>query len=172
MIDEQAKLNQLQLHLLEMMKAFHTICENNNFTYYILYGTLLGAVRHKGFIPWDDDIDVGMPREDYDKLMNLPIENFPSNLMLMTKWYGQEKGSFLYAKLVDIKTTLIESVEERQIGGVFIDIFPIDGGGNFKIIAFIKLLISRLLVSITRLNYKQTKHSSILKRIGQIILKI
>jgi len=171
MINEQAKLNQLQSHLLEMMKAFHTICEDNNLTYYLLYGTLLGAVRHGGFIPWDDDIDVGMPREDYDKLMNLPPESFPNNLVPITKWFGQEKGSFLYAKLVDTKTTLIESVEERQIGGIFIDIFPIDGGGKTKLTAYIKMIVSRIFSSIMRLNYKQIKHKNKLKRIGQLLFK-
>ena len=60
--------NQVHCVLLNMLQWFHQECKNNNLRYYIIGGTMLGAVRHKGFIPWDDDIDVAMPRKDYDKL--------------------------------------------------------------------------------------------------------
>lgn len=65
------ELRQWQLKLLEILVYFKEFCEEHNLTFYLSYGTMLGAVRHKGFIPWDDDIDVSMPREDYDKLYNL-----------------------------------------------------------------------------------------------------
>ena len=64
-------MTELQQKLLNMLSWFHDFCEKNNLKYYILYGTLLGAIRHKGFIPWDDDIDVGMPRDDYEKFLNI-----------------------------------------------------------------------------------------------------
>ena len=64
-------LTQLQYQLLEMLRWFHDFCEKNKLRYYVLGGTMLGAIRHKGFIPWDDDIDVGMPRGDYQKLIRL-----------------------------------------------------------------------------------------------------
>ena len=62
-------LNGIQLKLLEMFKWYHEFCVDNNLKYYALGGTMLGAIRHKGFIPWDDDIDVGMPRDDYNKFI-------------------------------------------------------------------------------------------------------
>ena len=64
-------MTELQQKLLNMLSWFHDFCEKNNLKYYILYGTLLGAIRHKGFIPWDDDIDVGMPRDDYEKFLKI-----------------------------------------------------------------------------------------------------
>ena len=63
-----SKLRKYQLHLVEVMKEFDRFCRQNDITYYIAYGTLLGAIRHKGFIPWDDDVDIQMTREEYQKL--------------------------------------------------------------------------------------------------------
>lgn len=64
------KTQEIQKTLYEMLIDFDKICEEHNLTYFLCGGTLLGAVRHEGFIPWDDDIDISMPREDYDKLIN------------------------------------------------------------------------------------------------------
>ena len=60
-------MNELQTHLLTMLKAFISVCEKHHLHYFVNGGTCLGAIRHKGFIPWDDDIDVMMPRKDYDE---------------------------------------------------------------------------------------------------------
>ena len=64
-------LTQLQTKLLPMLEWFHDFCNKNNLRYYLLGGTMLGAARHQGFIPWDDDIDVGMPRKDYELFIKL-----------------------------------------------------------------------------------------------------
>ena len=61
----------LKQKLLEMAKVFHKFCQENDIKYYMLGGTMLGAIRHKGFIPWDDDIDFGVPRKDYDRMLTL-----------------------------------------------------------------------------------------------------
>lgn len=67
----EKNLSPLQVRLLEMMKWFHQFRVEHNLRYFCLGGTMLGAQRHHGFIPWDDDIDVGLPRSDYEKLMEL-----------------------------------------------------------------------------------------------------
>ena len=67
-------MNPLQQKQLDILKAFIRVCDKHNLTYFLVYGTALGAIRHKGFIPWDDDIDVGMPRADYEKYIQLQSE--------------------------------------------------------------------------------------------------
>ena len=66
---DQYNVRPLQKQVFAILQFLDEICRRNNFTYYLAYGTLLGAVRHKGFIPWDDDVDIWMPREDYMKLL-------------------------------------------------------------------------------------------------------
>ena len=78
-------LRQTQLIMLRLLKIFDKICQDNNLRYWIDGGTLLGAVRHKGFIPWDDDVDVTMPLEDYQRFCNLPESAFPEDVFLQTE---------------------------------------------------------------------------------------
>lgn len=121
-------MTELQSKLLEMLKWFHEFCIKNNLRYYALGGTLLGAVRHKGFIPWDDDIDVGMPREDYNKLIELmqkEINEYVLEAPLQNKDYV-----YGFCKLYDTGTTLIEKNRYKAKRGIYIDIFPLDGAGD------------------------------------------
>ena len=76
-------MNDLQESLLKMLHWFHDYCIEHDLTYYVLGGTLLGAVRHHGFIPWDDDVDIGMPRDDYERLMEL-LSSQEGNYLLET----------------------------------------------------------------------------------------
>ena len=75
----------IQNKILEILKIFIETCEENNLTYYALGGTLLGAVRHGGFIPWDDDIDIGMPREDYEKFKKIANEKFNDRYLFLSE---------------------------------------------------------------------------------------
>ena len=75
----------IQDKILSILKEFINICEENNLTYYALGGTLLGAVRHNGFIPWDDDIDIGMPREDYEKFKKIASNVLPENYKFLSE---------------------------------------------------------------------------------------
>ena len=72
----------LQLRILKILLAVDKVCKEHGLRYYIMAGTMLGAVRHKGFIPWDDDLDIGMPRADYDLLSLIPRNGFPSLMRL------------------------------------------------------------------------------------------
>ena len=125
-------MTELQSKLFEMLKWFDAFCRKNSLSYYAIGGTLLGAIRHKGFIPWDDDIDLALPREDYIKLVQI----------MKGKRYGKYKLEcydslnndycYPYNKLYDVTTTLVENYRTPLRRGIFIDIFAIDGAGNSK----------------------------------------
>ena len=122
------EINVTELHqrLLNMAKVFHEICVENDISYYMLGGTMLGAVRHQGFIPWDDDMDFGIPREDYDKFISLPKTAFPKELELRF-YLNTPESPMHYVKLVDNRTTLIENGYRNYKEGLYIDVFPLDG---------------------------------------------
>lgn len=114
--------------ILSMMEWFHSFCVENNITYYMSGGTMLGAVRHQGFIPWDDDFDVVLPREDFDRLIEIS-KKLPSGSKYVIESYkdGKEDFEYLYAKVYDTETTLIEKRRKQTKRGLFIDVFPMDG---------------------------------------------
>lgn len=118
---------------LAILKEVDSICRANNFRYSIIGGTLLGAVRHHGFIPWDDDVDLVMPRPDFDRLVAYCKKN-KTNFELKCIQTDHRYGS-LHAKACDRSTILVdENVGNRWNCefGVFIDIFPLDGLGNTR----------------------------------------
>ena len=94
-------MTELQERLLEMLKWFHNFCEQNNLQYYAIGGTLLGAVRHQGFIPWDDDIDVGMPRKDYEKFISLTFEKQFGNFFVESLKNKNNDYIWAYSKVYD-----------------------------------------------------------------------
>ena len=121
-------MNELQKKELELLKAFVAVCDKHHLQYFLVGGSTLGAIRHKGFIPWDDDIDVGMPRKDYDKFMLLQDE-FAGTPYFIQNFKTDPCYIYNYGKLRDSSTTFIENVykNHRINHGVWIDIFPIDG---------------------------------------------
>lgn len=116
----------LQLRILKNLLAVDKVCKEHNLRYYIMAGTMLGAVRHKGFIPWDDDLDIGMPRADYDLLMANAKEWLPEPYEAVCAENDKEYP-LPFAKVQDANTTLIERMHLKYLGGVYIDIFPLDG---------------------------------------------
>jgi lipopolysaccharide cholinephosphotransferase len=125
MITEQDKINCRKIQI-RMLDALNEICKKNNITYWIDFGTLLGAIRTKSFIPWDDDIDVSMPMENYKKFLKIARNQLPKDIFLQTpqtdKYYKQAM-----AKLRDCNSTFLEhheSGEEKYHKGIYIDIFP------------------------------------------------
>lgn len=122
-------MNDLQEKLLIMMKWLHDFISSHHLKYYICGGTLLGAIRHKGFIPWDDDIDIFMPRDDYEQLCELlkdPIEHY----VIETLDSNNKDFLYTFAKFYDTNTTMVETLKKNIKRGVYIDIFPLDGLGN------------------------------------------
>jgi len=112
---------------LEIFRAFLTVCEKLQLRYYVLGGTLLGAVRHQGFIPWDDDIDIGMPRADYEVFVAEGQKYLPEHLFIQTHRTDPAYPNN-FAKIRNSNTAFIESaVKDIPINhGVFVDVFPLD----------------------------------------------
>lgn len=122
-------MNAMQEKLLEMLDWFHSFCVSNNIRYYIIGGTLLGAMRHGGFIPWDDDVDVAVPMGDYERLCALLAER-RGHYIIETAFGGRDDYVCNYAKLYDTDTTLVEHAKRECRRGVYLDIFPLGGIGD------------------------------------------
>lgn len=122
---KKLSLEELKKEELNILTTFNKFCQQHALRFYLAGGTLLGAIRHKGFIPWDDDIDVCMPRPDYEKLIQL-YDNTDSRYQLRCI----EKNNFSapYAKMVDINTHIKEKyLATDDNKNLWIDIFPVDG---------------------------------------------
>ena len=114
----------LKLNLLCILDKFIQVCEDNHLRYYLAYGSVLGTIRHGGIIPWDDDIDVHMPREDYEKIQQLPKSVWGE--MELTSWKLKRGNQYHFLKLENPQTTVIEQLYPLYLGGVYLDIFPLD----------------------------------------------
>lgn len=114
-------LRQMQQIELELLLEFDKVCTAHDLRYYLDGGTLLGAMCYEGFIPWDDDIDLKMPRPDYERFLALQAE-LPSHIHIDAP--SRNHCEYTMTKLVDDRTVLIEGTKTT---GVYIDIFPMDG---------------------------------------------
>ena len=114
--------------LVETMSAFIGFCAENNITYFATGGTAIGAIRHKGFIPWDDDIDVCMLRSEYDRFLALCDKCKGTGYEIMD--YHSRGIPTPYAKFVNMNTTLVEFDYNPVSTGLFIDVFPLDNVGT------------------------------------------
>lgn len=116
-------LNDIRKVQIELLEDFHNFCEKNKLRYFLDAGTLLGAIRHNGFIPWDDDMDVSMPREDYNKFMLLAKDGYGNSILLPA-----EDSIYNNLKILDKRTKLIEFPQNiRNEIAVYIDVYPKDG---------------------------------------------
>jgi len=126
MIDSKT-LRKAQLIMLDMLIEFDALCKKHQLQYWLDSGTLLGAVRHQGFIPWDDDIDLSMPVEDYQKFLTIAEGELSDELFLQNRQTDQH-FKFDYTKLRSNKASIVEFHEkDKQVKyhqGVFVDIFP------------------------------------------------
>ena len=124
---KELSLREIQLTELKILSVFSDFCNEHGLIYSLVGGTLLGAVRHKGFIPWDDDIDVGMPRPDYEKFIEMIEANgdlLNENIKVIT---DRGKNAILpYLKIVDKRIEISPKCNEKS-NNIWIDVFPYDG---------------------------------------------
>ena len=162
-------LNEIQKKELEILIFFDKICKDNQLKYTLIGGTLLGAIRHKGFIPWDDDIDVGMPRKDYEllvsKIQNGEINVDPYSIFLDR---GKEK-KYPFLKLVNKKYKVESKMEIVKF--LWIDIMPID---NIESVGDAKLKYKKIKwnLMLFRAYYKMNNINSFIKKICVWCLRI
>lgn len=172
------ELRKLQLAELDILKEFVALCQRNDLQYYIIGGTLLGAVRHSGFIPWDDDIDIAMPRKDYEKLLIVLNEQLvePYGFLHYSVDQGYREYSlkiihkhiYCYEDKVDV---------EKSKTNLWIDILPLDAVPNNKfiyaifkmVVYFWKAMLSFKNIDTIKNNKKRPIYERVLIRFAQII---
>lgn len=145
----KSEINELQKIQLSMLKDFDAVCQRHRISYQLFSGTALGAVRHKGFIPWDDDIDVVMLREDYERFFDSASKELDSN-----KYYVQREFSeywpMFFSKLRLNGTTYIEkyhSHDARIHQGIYIDIFPCDNLSDSRLMQKLQYIASKIVIA-------------------------
>ncbi|MDV7694009.1 LicD family protein [Pediococcus parvulus] len=151
------KLRELQLIDVDILNAVVKILNKYHLKYYLIGGTLLGAVRHQGFIPWDDDMDIAMPRKDYDIFLNKYYKELPSHLSIKN-FQNDLKYKYYISRIIDqrywVREVRDKSSQDSLIN-VSIDIFPIDGTPNNEIarnIYYLRIMYYRALISLIQKN--------------------
>ena len=123
---EKEVLQKVQKVQLEMAKEIKRVCDENQISYFLYRGTFLGAVRHKGVIPWDDDMDFGMLREDYDKFCRIAPEKLGEDYFFQT-WHSDENYALPLGKVRKRGTLFVEAKSAvLQENGIYVDIYPLD----------------------------------------------
>lgn len=122
---KQLSLNEIRIIQLNILKEVDKFCRDNNIVYYLTHGTLLGAAKYKGYIPWDDDADIAMPKPDYDKFISLFNKN--QSIYKVKDYSIDKKFPYTYAKIEHIQTLAIESTSIKFEMGINVDLFPLGG---------------------------------------------
>jgi len=123
-------LKDIQRVSLEILKHIHQVCEKNGLKYCIFYGTLIGAIRHQGYIPWDDDVDIAMKRKDYDQLMRIIKEEESESNPYYVDHYSYSNDYPYYIMRICDKRTMINFDSTTHNCGVFVDVYPLDDTGG------------------------------------------
>lgn len=164
---EGSELRRRQLVMLNILCTIDSICKKHSIKYMLSYGTALGAVRHSGFIPWDDDLDIEMLPNDYKKFLNVVSDELPIGMALQTHRTDSNYWG-VYAKIRDCSTTIEEKTggclyDKYKYKGLYVDVFMIEPS-HYKISKFSDILYSNVIIK----NAKKLK-SPLLTR---ILLKI
>ena len=175
MDDSNRKVQELTLYTLN---TFITFCEKNGLRYYLTGGALIGVIRHKGFIPWDDDIDIGLPRKDFDRFHELIKTEMPDGFGICNR-YTDPEWHFAMSQFVDRESEIIIHLAEKpRKAHIWIDVFPLDGLPDNKIHRWLRvknILFHRYLVQIANIstqvdaNRKRSKVERIILAICKVI---
>lgn len=166
--ENKKTVKKIQKIIFDMMCVIDEFCRENGIMYFLSGGTCLGAVRHKGFIPWDDDADLMMPRKDYDRFVELFAKNHPEQygfgaLDVNKEWKTK------HAKVWDKRTLLKNNLIDAKEIGVFIDILPIDGLPENALIRKLHYKYSKVICALgnscIRKHYNKGERNLALKRI-------
>ncbi len=148
-------IKKVQEMVLSLLNKFIEICEKNDLRYYFTGGALIGVLRYQGFIPWDDDIDIGMPRNDFDRFLNIVKRNMPNGYGICDR-YTDQNWHFDMCQFVDLNTEIIiHMAEEPRKAHVWIDIFPLDGLPSNPVRRWIRMkhiLLCRYVVQLANIN--------------------
>lgn len=165
------ELKKIQIEILDYFDVF---CKKNQINYWLDYGTLLGAIRHKGFIPWDDDVDIAMLRNDYERAAKLFNNQSDGRYVFQTP-SNDKKTCYPFGKIIDTSTVLYEYGKNGITSGVYVDVFVYDNSPNDK--KLVKKIFKKrdFLGRLRRLQLPMRKEVVGLKRImykvGNMILK-
>ena len=160
-------IDELRTIQLDLLRKTADFCEENGIRYFLCGGTLIGAIRHKGYIPWDDDIDIAMPRPDYDRFVK--IFNRPENYCQVVNLDTNSKYACPFAKVFDNRTILNELHYPGDTFGVYIDVFPADGIKSVSQIK--KIMLLRKFLNTKRANYyRRTISKKIINTFGKLLL--
>lgn len=146
-MDPQVK--ELQGVLLQMLKDIDAVCRENAISYQLFAGSALGAVRHHGFIPWDDDLDIAMPREDYERFLSIAGEQLDREKYYLQKEFSDHYGMFS-SKLRLNGTTYMERYiprDKQMHQGIFIDVFPLDNLSDKALTAKLQFYASKVVIA-------------------------
>lgn len=149
---------------IKILDHIDDICKENDIKYSIFFGTLLGAIRHKGFIPWDDDIDIVMSRKEYEKFINTYNKNEEYELL---SYRNRSELAFPFTKICDKKTILkwTQEFHEKQEYGLFVDIFPYDNLPDNRVVKKIMIIKIRFLLAMLYYRTYKVKNKSMKEKI-------
>ena len=168
---KELSYKEVQTTALGVLKFIHEICEKENIRYFVAYGTLIGAVRHKGFIPWDDDLDIMIPRPDFDRFVAYCKNHDISPFKLMN--LDTTPGYPYFNTRVSDTRTIIDTYHERSVDmGVFVDVCALDGLGEKYEDALKMMKKSRRLCSLMFLATRNKFHYGLTKGYIKNILKL
>ena len=171
-ITESRELREIQLEILKYVDRF---CKQHKIEYFLCAGTLIGAIRHKGYIPWDDDIDICMKREQYEAFFKA-FNSFDNGEYKAVELCIDPNYYCTFGKVYNDKTSLREETESDFEIGVNIDIFPLDSLPQYSLMTKVDLLRIRVLQRIRSLktikpNMRRSRAKNLLLKVGSFILK-
>lgn len=162
-MEQSAQLKLLQEIELENLRMLMEICEKNHLRYYLIGGSLLGAMRHKGFIPWDDDIDVGLPRPDYNRFVQIAKDYLPAHMDIKTMTSDPNYKCYFTRLINNKKKIYWDHGQYTAVIGVWMDVFPLDGlpeNPLLRKLQVFRVKLNKALYKFTQIDYVSTNRTN------------